>query len=168
MYVFWHFAFLPVWPLFPLESARLAAIAGIMLEIFVNPLNLVGPLWPRVGVILPIVLMFQGGVLLWRRSWTVWTMLVSPIGLAMVASTMKRYPLHGRLILEIVPALFLLIALGTDWWRRRDDSGSRRVYWLVLFLLLCYPCLTALNQAANMRYCDFNRHGDLHKNLFID
>ena len=40
--------------------------------------------------------------------------LVLPIVLAMVASAMKRYPLHGRLILELVPAFFLLIAQGTE------------------------------------------------------
>ena len=60
---------------------------GSLLEIFVNPLNLVGPLWPRVGVILPIVLAVSG-----RQCRSggargpVWTILVLPIALAMVAS----------------------------------------------------------------------------------
>ena len=42
MYFFWDFAFLPVWPL-PMDRSRLAAAAGILLEIFVTPLNLVAP-----------------------------------------------------------------------------------------------------------------------------
>ena len=58
MYIFWDFAFLPVWPL-PMDRIRLAATAGILLEIFVTPLNLVAPIWPWVGVILPVSLWFR-------------------------------------------------------------------------------------------------------------
>ncbi len=43
MYRFWDFAFLP---LNPLSRESLAKAAGILLEIFVNPLNLVAPIWP--------------------------------------------------------------------------------------------------------------------------
>ena len=59
MYLFWDFAFLPVWPL-PINRARLEAAAGILLEIFVTPLNLVAPVWPRVGVVLPVLLLLLG------------------------------------------------------------------------------------------------------------
>ena len=96
---------------------------GILLEIFVNPLNLVAPIWPWVGVVLPLCSVLTGGVSLARRSWPAWAILVLPIALAMVASAMKRYPLHGRLILELVPAFFLLIAEGTE--RLRELGPSR-------------------------------------------
>jgi hypothetical protein len=168
MYVFWYFAFLPVWPLIPLDAHRLASSTGILVEIFVNPLNLVAPLWPRVGVALPIVLLFQGGIALKRRSWRAWGMLVLPIALATIASAMHRYPLHGRLILELVPAFFLLIAEGTEWWRSRNNETTRLRYVLVLILLLTYPCFASLKQAAGMYIRDFNAHGDIHKNLFIE
>ena len=168
MYVFWYFAFLPVWPLFPVDTGRLAKTAGILLEIFVNPLNLVASLWPRVGVALPILLFFQGGIALARRSWAVLGMLVLPIVLATIASAMQRYPLHGRLILELVPAFFLLIAEGTEWWRSRDNERTRLRYVMVLILLFTYPCFTALQQAAGRYIRDFNAHGDIHKNLFIE
>jgi hypothetical protein len=167
MYVFWHFAFLPVWPLFPVNTGRLASAAGILLEIFVNPLNLVAPLWPRLGVAFPIVLFLMGGISLWRRAWPAWGILVLPIGLATIASAMHRYPLHGRLILELVPAFFLLIAEGTDWWRGRDSAMTRLRYVLILILLLTYPCFTSIQQAVGMYFRDFNAHGDIHKNLFI-
>jgi Dolichyl-phosphate-mannose-protein mannosyltransferase len=166
MYRFWHFAFLPVWPL-PLDRGRLADTAGLLLEIFVNPLNLVAPLWPRVGVIFPIALLFVGGVSLARRSWPDWTILVLPIALAMVASAMKRYPFHGRLILELVPAFFLLIALGTETLRGWDRSRTRLGYRLVLILLLTYPCLVAFQNAASEPIREFNSHGDLRRNIFI-
>jgi hypothetical protein len=90
-----------------------------------------------------------------------------PIGLAMIASAMHRYPLHGRLILELVPAFYLLIAEGTDWWRSPDNEGTRLRYVLVLILLLTYPCFTTFDIAVGKYVRDFNRHGDLRKNLFM-
>ncbi len=166
MYVFWYFAFLPVWPL-PMDAARLASSAGILLEIFVNPLNLVAPLWPHVGVAIPIGLLFLGGISLLRRSWPAFGMLVFPIGLAMFASAMHRYPLHGRLILELVPAFYLLIAEGTEWWRGSEKKGKRLAYILLLILLLTYPCFTTFDFATNMYVRDFNMHGDIRRNLFM-
>jgi hypothetical protein len=163
---FWYFAFLPLWPL-PMDAARLGSAAGILLEIFVNPLNLVAPHWPTLGVIIPIALLFLGGISLLRRSWYAWGILVVPIGLAMTASAMHRYPLHGRLILELVPAFYLLIAEGTDWWRSPENEKRRIHYVLVLVVLLAYPCLTTLDFAVGRYIRDFNRHGDLHKNLFM-
>jgi hypothetical protein len=166
MYDFWYFAFLPVWPL-PMDAARLASAAGILLEIFVNPLNLVAPLWPRVGVVVPIALILLGGISLLRRSWLAWGTLVLPIGLAMIASAMHRYPLHGRLILELVPAFYLLIAEGTDWWRGPGTEETKPRYVLVLILLLTYPCFTTISFAAGKYIRDFNAHGDIRRNLFM-
>ena len=58
-------------------------------------------------------------------SWPAWAILVLPIALAMVASAMRRYPFHGRLILELVPAFFLLIAEGTERLRELGrEAGS--------------------------------------------
>ena len=84
-----------------------------------------------------------------RRSWPVWAILVLPIALAVVASAMKRYPLHGRLILELVPAFFLLIALGTETLRGGSRAGSSSAIPLVLVLLLAYPCFAAFQNAAS-------------------
>jgi hypothetical protein len=166
MHRFWYFAFLPIWPL-PLDRERLAAAAGILLEVFVNPLNLVAPVWPRVGVILPIVLLLVGGASLARRSCPAWAILVVPIGLAIVASAMKRYPFHGRLILELVPAFFLLIAEGTETLRRWETGPIKLGYIVVLVLLFTYPCFVAIENTASVPVREFNRHGDLRKNLFM-
>ena len=165
MYLFWDFAFLPVVPMNP---ASLSKAIGILLEIFVNPLNLVVPVWPRAGVVLPLVFVLIGGVSLAHRSGVAFLMLVLPIVFAVVASALKKYPLHGRLMLELVPAFFLLIAEGTEWLRRQDWSWSRLSYKAVLALLLAYPCLSAFYHAASVRPRDFNPHGDLHKNVFIE
>jgi hypothetical protein len=167
MYVFWNFAFLPIWP-WPISPARLAETAGILLEVFVNPLNLVAPLWPQVGVALPLVLLIAGGLSLARKSLPIWAILVLPIALAIVASAMKRYPFHGRLILELVPTFFLMIAQGTEWLRGIAGGRHKLGYRALLGLLLAYPCIGALQEAAAPSIREFNSHGDLHKNIFIE
>jgi hypothetical protein len=149
------------------DGQRLATTAGILLEIFVTPLNLVAPVWPGLGVVLPVVLLITGSISLARRSWADWAILVLPIAMAVVASAMRRYPLHGRLILELVPAFFLLIAQGTEPLRARAAGRTRVGYVIVLVLLLGYPCLVAFKNAASVPLRDFNPHGDLRRNLFM-
>jgi hypothetical protein len=165
MYRFWDFAFLPVWPL-PLSAARISESIGILLEVFVNPLNLVAPFWPWPGVMLPVVLMLAGVARLARQSLRTWGLLVAPVALAVAAAAMKRYPLHGRLILDLVPALVLLIAAGTESVRQLDPGRARPLYKLTLILLLAYPTLAAFYQAAFPGIRQFNSHGDIHTNIF--
>ena len=174
MYHFWDFAFIPNQTTLarelPMEIIRsdLIKAAGILLEILTNPLNLVVPIWPRVGVFLPLVLLQIGEVVMARRSWSIYLILFSPIVMAMIAAGYKKYPLHGRLVLELVPAIFVLIAEGTEWVALRDRTRSRYLYRAVLILLLAYPCLTAFYYATGRRDRLFNSHGDLHANLYID
>ena len=166
MYLFWDFAFLPIRP--PLSHDSLRKAGGILLELFVNPLNLVAPIWPRIAIIVPLVLLVIGGVSLLQHAWRTGLLLVMPIVLAVLASGLKQYPLHGRLILELVPALFLLGAEGTEWLACRDTSRAKLLYKVVLVLLLAYPCLSAVYHATGVRPRPFNSHGDLHRNVFID
>jgi hypothetical protein len=167
MYRFWYFAFLPVWPL-PMDQARLAVAAGILLEIFVTPLNLVAPVWPWAGIVVPVVLLLLGGWSLARRARADWAILVLPIALAMLASAMKRYPIHGRLILELVPSFFLLIAEGTELLRGPERGRIKLGYRLFLILLFTYPCLMAFQNAVSVPIRNFNIHGDLRKNIFME
>jgi len=166
MYIFWDFAFLPLWPR-PSAPLSLVKAGGILLDIFVNPLNLVPPGLPWLGAVLPLGLLAGGAVRLFRRSWPIWLMLVSPVGLAVIASVMKRYPLHGRLILELVPAFFLLIAEGTQAIFELDRGRRKLVSKAVLALVLAYPCFSAFYEASATRPRYFNSHGDLHNNLFL-
>ena len=69
-----------------MRARAVSRAAAILLDIFVNPLNLIGPTWPWAGVVIPLSLLLAGGVSLARRSPRVWGMLVVPIALAMVAS----------------------------------------------------------------------------------
>ena len=85
----------------------------------------------------------------------------------MVASALKRYPFHGRLILELVPALFLLIAEGTEVVHRLASGRVKLIYKVFLVLLLAFPCLSASYRAVEKRDRYFNQHGDLQDNIFI-
>ena len=165
MYIFWDFAFLPIWPL-PMSVQRTYKTIGILLEVFVNPLNMVHPLW--VGVLLPLLTLLIGTYALALRSWRVWVVFVVPILLALFASSIRRYPFHGRLILELVPALFLLIAVGAD--RLGDSGGGAGAlgYKLLLVLLLGYPCLNAVSHVAFRHARDFSPHGDLRRSVFLN
>jgi hypothetical protein len=164
MYVFWDFAFLPIWPL-PMSVRRTHKAIGILLEVFVNPLNMVHPRW--VGVILPLLTLLIGVYALARRSWSAWIVLVVPILLAMLASSIRRYPFHGRLILELVPALFLLIALGADRLGEATAGLGKLGFATVLIVLLGFPCLMGVNQVVFRFARDHSRHGDLRRNVFL-
>jgi hypothetical protein len=166
MWGFWHFAFLPLtWP--PTRDGLLKS-AGLLLEVFVNPLNLLAPGGSLIGVIVPLLLLIAGGLSWARRSATTVLLLVLPIALAIIASVLGRYPFHGRLILELVPALFLLIAAGTEWVAHRFPTRSGIVYKTLLLALLTFPCWYACSSNLQRRDRGFNSHGDLHDNVFID
>jgi len=81
-----------------------------------------------------------------------------------VAAALRKYPLHGRLMIELVPAFYVMIAEGTQ--RLRTKLG-RPAYVVVLVLLLAYPCLSTFYEAQARRERYFNAHGDLHDNRFV-
>jgi hypothetical protein len=166
MYRFWDFAFLPLG--FPPTRDDLLKSASLLLEVFVNPLNLLTPTGFRPSVALPMLLIIVGSLSLARRSPRVFLALAVPIGIALAASVARRYPFHGRLLLELIPALFLMIAEGTECVARRFPCRSGIAYKTLLVALLAYPCWDACYQCTGWRNREFNIHGDLHPNVFID
>ncbi len=164
MYKFWHFAFLPIWPL-PMSMLRTYETVGILLEVFVNPLNMVHP--HVAGVLLPLMVLVIGAAALARRSWPAFVVLVAPIVLAMIASALHRYPFHGRLILELAPAFYLMIGLGAA--RVCDEFAGLGGLGSMVFLvaLLGYPCFDGVHRAVLRVPRVHTGHGDLHKNQFL-
>jgi hypothetical protein len=69
------------------------------------------------------------------------------------------YPVHGRLVLFLVPTLLLLIAEGAGWFRAASGGG---VPWaIVLAALLFFPSLGALHRLVEPRdRVEFNPYGD--------
>lgn len=166
MFRFWDFAFLRLG--FPPTRDDLARDAGLLLEVFANPLNLIVPARVQAGAILPLALLVIGAAALGRRSPRTFLLLAGPIGLALIAAVRRDYPFHGRLILLFVPALFLLIAEGTDLLARRLPSPSNILHGTVLVALLALPSWEAVHNAVAGHIREFNMHGDLHPNVFID
>src|SRR5208337_932328 len=140
MYVFWNFAFLPVPPGGRTDLIKLG------------------------GVLLPLLLLLIGGFSLFLRDRRVFLILALPILLALVAAALRKYPLHGRLMIELVPAFYVMIAAGTQ---RLGTSLGRPAYVVALVLLLAYPCSSTFYEAQARRTRYFNQHGDLHDNRFM-
>lgn len=162
MYVFWDFAF-PPFP--PSDWPSIEKTIGILLETFVTPLNLIPPLLPHLFAGLAIGFLILGIVSLARRDPAALGILIAPLALALAASALRRYPFHGRLILWLAPAFFLLISEGAQVLRRR---GWRTLSLVLTALLLLYPCLDALYQSSGTRPRGFQMHGDLRRNQFME
>jgi uncharacterized membrane protein len=166
MYVFWNFAFVPLVSA-PLDLATWNHSAGIILETLVNPLNLILPLAAQPAAILAVLLLMLGNVAMFQRSRTIWSVLVLPILLAIIASVLRRYPFHGRLILELVPTCFVLIAAALERMAQLDRTPRKRIYKTLLVAVLLYPIAAGVLNSLSFRDRDFNQHGDLHENLFV-
>ncbi|AMV37066.1 glycosyltransferase family 39 protein [Planctomyces sp. SH-PL62] len=162
MYVFWNFAFLP-FP--PTDRKSLARAVGIVLETFVTPLNLTPRLLPYAFALFALAMAIQGARRIARRDAGTLGVLLLPMALALAASALRRYPFHGRLILWLAPAFFLLIAEGLQDLRHRR---GRLWYSAALAFLLIYPTFDTLYEAVPPHIREFNSHGDLRKNRFME
>ena len=105
MYVFWDFAFPPS----PRPAWGPREFGGIVLEVFVNPLNLVAPVFPASCVALPLLPPAPRRNVDPPRSADPPDADV-PDRAGSGAAAARRYPFHGRLILALVPAFYLLLA----------------------------------------------------------
>jgi hypothetical protein len=153
MWAFWNFAFPPLPPRSLWEAAwGVRRIAYL----FVNPLNFANPLGPWASALIPIVLFLTGVVLVGRRDRALLGMFVLPGLLALLASYLRLYPFHGRLILFVVPALLLFIAEGAA------PVRPAPLRWLLIGSLILFPMIQDLDHlvaARDLRI--FNPHGDL-------
>jgi len=163
MYIFWDFAFLP-FPPGDLDSLR--KFGGILLDVFVNPLNMVAPIFSGALVVVPVAILLIGFCSLAHRSPALLSLFVLPLVLAIVASALRKYPFHGRLILELVPPFFLLFGEGTEWIRLKT-LGRPWISRTALILLLAYPLLSGFFEGLSRSSRDFDSHGDLRHNLFL-
>jgi hypothetical protein len=90
-------------------------------------------------------------------------LLLSPIAIALAASTLHQYPFHGRLLIFIVPSVHLLIAEGAYFLTR--GLGPRATF-LIGALLLAQPAFEAIEyRLVKPRTRSFDSHGDLRPDL---
>lgn len=84
-----------------------------------------------------------GGAAFWARSGDHVPWLVGPGVLALLASSVNKYPLVPRLWLFMVPALLLLVAAGADKVWTTTRKALPLLGPLILILLLALPVLSA-------------------------
>jgi hypothetical protein len=159
MWAFWGFAFPP-------ETFR-GAIAWTgrrLVNLFANPLHLDTPLWPTLSAVLGAVLAVLGARSFRRRDPELLVRLVVPLTLAWGVAIARVYPFHGRLLLHLVPALYLLVWEGAGLVRERPDRRWGLVW--VAFLVIV-PTLDSTWNAIEPRYREFSPFGDLRKNPWL-
>ena len=110
-------------------------------ESFHNPLGLS-------FVAFSAVLLLIGCISIFLRKWTIGLALVLTIMTTLVASGLQKYPFGGRLILFLVPIIFLLIAEGIERIRDTLANYSRFVAFFtataLALLLLAQPVVSAI------------------------
>ncbi len=157
MWVFWNFAFPPLPP-----SSFREAIWPIRrcAYLFFNPWEFRTPLGPRLSVLLASGLFLAGGGSLWKRGekGALW-MLSSPGPFALLASYLRLYPFHGRLLLFLVPTLVLLVAERLEWVGETVGKGT---LWAILIgSIFVLPIWAAVENAFVPRQrIDTNDYGD--------
>jgi hypothetical protein len=153
----WGFAFLP----FPPRSiADLERDFWHVVNLFNNPSWVVTPLGVLTSAFVALALFLLGGLsmgLRWRGGVYV---LVAPIFFTLVASALRQYPFHGRLLLFLIPSVHLLVSEGAAALSRR--GGAIATFVLGAFLLV-QPAGHVLwfQLVATRNHGAFDSHGDL-------
>ncbi len=164
MWTFWDFAFPP-----RILSTRedLAKLVRIMLDVFVNPLNLVWPVLPWPTVLVAAAVFATGVWRLARENGRLCALAILPVFFAFAAAWLRVYPFHGRLILFLFPLFAVVIAQALFYiYDRLRCRFDRRAGWLAVALLLSYPTLDAIWNACGERVRTFTTHGELREIRF--
>lgn len=156
MWAFWDFAFPPV----PPRSAWDASWAARRLAfLLVNPLNFDAPFGPRLSMLPALGLTVAGVGRLWRGDRGRLGLLILPVGLAILASCLRLYPFHGRLVLFLAPSLLVAIAAGLGW--VREVRGRGLLYLALATMVIGVPAATAAFRVVEPRERFANPYGDL-------
>jgi hypothetical protein len=121
-----------------------------------TPLN---PLWTTW---IALALYAIGFITIARKRPASLYLLVGPIVFALLASGLRKYPFHGRLLMFLVPLVWIVIARGVDTIARRT---SRVVGLLLVGFLICTPMLDVIDHLVVARREVFDSHGDLRNDL---
>jgi hypothetical protein len=160
----WDFAFLP---LPPRSWADMARIGETLANVAIHPGSILSPLEFPGTAILACSLGLVGCWSLGRRWPGGLFLVLSPLFFGMVASGLRQYPFHGRLLLWLVPTYLLLIAEGIAAIGRRTHLVATLV--LAGFLIYGQAAEIVWNKwiTGQSRSRPFDSHGDL-KNDLLD
>ena len=129
---FWRYAFMPI-P--PRSFADLKWFGLTFLRVFRNPGGFPIYLIPVAGAFFILGLMRM----VRNKAWECW-ILILPVFVALLASGFHKYPFDGRLLLFILPALFVLIAGGVETVIANGRRPAQAIGW-VLALIMIVPVL---------------------------
>lgn len=139
--VYWNDFFMPMPP-----WNNWGWFANILESSFHNPLGLS-------FVAVSAVLLLIGLISVLLRKWTIGLVLILTIITTLVASGLRKYPFVGRLILFLVPIIFLLIAEGIERIRSTLANYNQFVASFttaaLTLLLLAQPVVSAINGLKN-------------------
>lgn len=117
----WQSEFIP----FPASVSALKWYYTKVIFLFNNPLgfSLDTDFFPSVFIrwryvlyfsYVALVLLILGIWVLWKKSRYLFTLLLLPIGITILASLFHRYPFHERFVLFLTPIVYLIISYSTD------------------------------------------------------
>jgi hypothetical protein len=139
IWVWWNFAFLP---LPPRSHAELEQVSWQMLNLLNSPSCVLTPVGVLFSAFLALALFVLGAVVLGRRWPGGLYILLAPLLFAILASSLREYPFHGRLLLFLVPSVHLLASEGAAalaW------VGGAPLTFVVGAFLLLQPALDAFS-----------------------
>ena len=158
---FWGFAFLP----FPPRSvAELEQVSLQTINLLNSPAGVLTPLGVIGSMFVAVTLFVLGAWSLGRKWKGGLFLLASPILFALVASVLHQYPFHGRLLLFLVPSVYLLVAGGAALASR--PGGAKLTFAMGAFLF-CQPALDVIwhRLVAPRLHGDYDSHGDVAHDL---
>jgi hypothetical protein len=136
-YEFWENSFIPFPPL-GLFEIRWYLTKGI--NILKNPLGFT--FLYGIAFIFAVI----GMINFWKRKDKIYlNLLLFPIVFLLIASILHIYPINGRLILFILPIMYLFISEGIYQFIKYFYPNKRLVALLIVIFLLLYPVLNGIS-----------------------
>jgi hypothetical protein len=99
-------------------------------------------LYGLVGNPIAVGAFLAGCYALYRRNRVALYLLIVPVALPLLASYLRKYPFEGRLLIFLLPSLFLLTAAGTEFLTRQGWL-SEKLSVLLIALLFAEPAITS-------------------------
>jgi len=122
---FWAFAFIP----YPTGFEQISTD----LKLFTEFLTYAG--FTSTWAILIGCLFFIGIIELFKKNWTIGLMFFLPFCFTILASMIHQYPFHGRLLLFLIPILYITIVYGAE----KLTQGRSYYVSLVVAGFILYP-----------------------------
>lgn len=125
----WKNSFMPQ-PVWALSNIRW--IYEGFLQMLTKPGNFQ---WPA----LVLCVMAVGAINLFRKDMYKALLLLLPFVFVLIATALRKYPFCCRMLLFLTPAIFLLLALGIEYFLERKKRAGRLVGGVLLALVLLSP-----------------------------